>query len=139
MRLSKHKRNMMAAMNMTPMIDITFLLIIFFMTVSQVTKVNKEPVELPKQKGSDDQKPAVLTLNVDQDGQIIVSGNTYTVAELVSIVSDELASVGNDPNRLTILLRGDRRGTSRTANRVAGALGNLGVNQIRIAVEASEG
>jgi biopolymer transport protein ExbD len=36
MRLTKHRRVTRADMNMTPMIDIVFLLIIFFMTVSQV-------------------------------------------------------------------------------------------------------
>lgn len=135
MRLSKHKRRTTAEMNMTPMIDIVFLLIIFFMTVTQVSEINKERVELPELKGSEDQRPAVLTVNVDQDGQIIVSGNVYSTAELVAIVADELASVGHDVSRLTIVLRADRRGTSRTVNQVVSALSDLGVNQVRIAVQ----
>ena len=52
MKLSKHRRRPDVAFNMTPMIDIVFLLIIFFMTVSQITQVNDEPIELPKLEGS---------------------------------------------------------------------------------------
>ena len=53
MRLSK-RHNPGLQMNMTPMIDVTFLLLIFFMTVSQVSAVNKEQLELPQLKGSED-------------------------------------------------------------------------------------
>lgn len=123
---------------MTPMIDITFLLIIFFITVSQVSKINKERLELPKQEGSDEQKPAVVTVNVNPAGEIIVSGRTLSVAGLVGIVSDELAAVGNDPTRVNVVLRADARGNSRTVNEIVSALAKLEVTRIRIAVEVPQ-
>ena len=58
MRLSKRRRSTKAAMNMTPMIDVAFLLMIFFMTVSQVSKLNREQLELPRQQGTEEQEPA---------------------------------------------------------------------------------
>ena len=58
MRLSKRRRDTLAIMDMTPMIDIVFLLLIFFMTVSQVSEINKIQLSLPKLEGSDDQRPA---------------------------------------------------------------------------------
>ena len=64
---------------MTPMIDIVFLLIIFFMTVSQVSEVNRERLELPQQQGSQDQKPAVLTININELGEILVGGSRLSV------------------------------------------------------------
>ena len=69
MRLTKRRRTTSARINMTPMIDIVFLLIIFFMTVSQVTEVNREQLSLPKQPGAEDQKPAILTANFRADGE----------------------------------------------------------------------
>ena len=39
MKLTRTKRNHGVTFNITPMIDIVFLLIIFFMTVSQITRV----------------------------------------------------------------------------------------------------
>ena len=45
-------------MDITPMIDITFLLLIFFITVTQVSDAAKEPIDLPKQKGEEDEKIA---------------------------------------------------------------------------------
>ena len=138
MRLSKRRRPTRAAMDMTPMIDIVFLLLIFFMTVSQVSEINKERLELPKLKGSEDQQPTTVTVNVTEAGEIVVSGNELSMPELVALVGDQLGSVGDDPSRLTIVLRADRRGTSRTVNEVITRLSQLGVTQVRIAVEQQE-
>ena len=135
MRLSKHRRNKSAEMDMTPMIDVTFLLLIFFMTVSQVSSSNKTQLELPKLKGTEDQKPSVLTVNVTEPGELIVSGREYSISEFVSLVNRELRRVGDDPNLLGIVIRADQRGTSAGVNSVVSALNKLQIKRVRIAVE----
>ena len=126
------------AMNMTPMIDIVFQLLIFFMTVSQVSKANKEQMELPKLKGTQDQIAATITINVNVAGDVIVSGNRWSVAELVSHVADELQRHDNDPTQVNIVLRIDRRRECRIANEIITALNKLQVTRVRMAVAASE-
>jgi biopolymer transport protein ExbD len=138
MRLAKRRRATTLRFNMTPMIDIVFLLIIFFMTVSQVTKVNQEPVELPKQPGSEDQKPAVLTVNFNNDGEIIVGGTQYDLASLLALVTDELQRLNDDPTRLTIVLRADRRVASGVVNEVVEALASLDIRKVQFPVEVPQ-
>ena len=58
---------------MTPMIDIVFLLIVFFMTVSQISESNKELLQLPQLEGSQDLQPSTLTVNINRAGDILVS------------------------------------------------------------------
>lgn len=123
---------------MTPMIDVVFLLLIFFMVVSQVSRVNSERLELPKQKGTEDQEPTTLIVNVNKEGEVIVSANVISVPELVGIVAEQLAQKGNDPSRLTINLRADARAASRTVNEIVSALAKLDVTQVRIAVEVPQ-
>jgi len=135
MHLSKHKRQMTAKMNMTPMIDIVFLLIIFFMTVTQVSEANKEQLNLPKQQGSSDQESTNLTINVNQAGDIVVSGTTYNTPQLVALLTQEIAKVDNDPNRLKVVLRADQLGDSETVNEVVETLAQLGVVRVNIAVQ----
>ena len=105
MRLSKRRRPTKVAMNMTPMIDVTFLLLIFFMTVSQVSKLNREQLELPRQQGTEEQKPSIMTVNINQAGQLIVGGTGYHLSELISLLGDEISRLGDDPSRLTVVLR----------------------------------
>ena len=120
---------------MTPMIDVAFQLIIFFMTVSQMSDVANEPLQLPRQKGSTAEKPKTLVVNVTETGEIRVSGETTTVARLLSIVTSEIKRLGDDPSKVTVVLRGDERGQSRGVNEVVTALASLGVNHVRIAVQ----
>ena len=136
MRLTK-RHGTKLEINMTPMIDVTFLLLIFFMTVNQVSRSQREQVALPHLAGSLDQSQESLVVNVDQAGQIIVSAHPITLAELIGIVSAELAKVDNDPSRLTVLLRADRRGNCRTVNEIVTTLVRLNVHRVRLAVESS--
>lgn len=138
MRLTKRRRSTTANMNMTPMIDVVFLLNIFFITVAQVSEVNRVRLELPRQQGSDDQEPAVLTINIDQNGELIVGGTTYHLSELISLVADEVARLGDDPSRLTVVLRADRRGSSQMVNRTVNALARLDIRKVRIPVQVPD-
>ena len=53
------------------------------------------------------------------------------------IVGAELASADNDPSRLTVLLRADRRGNCRVVNEIVAALVRLDIARVRLAVESS--
>jgi biopolymer transport protein ExbD len=138
MRLSKHRHQSIAEMNMTPMIDVTFQLIIFFMACSQVSKINEEKMELPKQQGSQDQPPTSITVNVNKEGQIIVSARQLNAAELVSMMADEIARQGGDAGRVNIVLRADARGTCRAVNEVVKSLAKMQLTRIRMAVEVPQ-
>ena len=135
MKLTKHRPRTIAEMNMTPMIDIVFLLIIFFMTVTQVSKVNKERVDLPDQEGSMDQVDDPVTINIRKSGEIVVSGRVITVPVLVSLVADEVTRRGGDPRRIKIVVRGDAEGQAKTLNEITRALGKIEVQNIFMAVE----
>lgn len=135
MRLNKHRRQTRPEMDMTPMIDIVFLLLIFFMTVSQVSEINKEKLELAQLRGTKDQETATITINVMEDGQYRIGGNAVSLAQVVSLVGAELDRVGGDARRLNVVLRSDQRGMSLHTNQVLNALARLGIVQIRAGVE----
>ncbi len=69
-----------ANFDMTPMIDIVFQLLIFFMLVTDMSKQQNIPLKLPpatkavKEKLTDD---TLLTINVKDDGTITIGGQVY--------------------------------------------------------------
>ena len=130
MRLNKRQHGTLTRMNMTPMIDIVFLLIIFFMTVSQASKVNQERMSLPEEKGTDDKEPSALVINILQDGQLVIMGKRATSGRALSIVSAQLERVGDD--RLKVELRVDRRCESKHANDLAKSLEGMGIKRVGI-------
>ena len=135
MRLSKRSGSRLLRMNMTPMIDIVFLLLIFFMTVTQASRIKEEQLELPQQEGSRDKEPSSLTINLRQDGQLVMLGRGLQLDRLLTLVNEELARVDNDPRRINIELRVDQRGESRAANQVAKSLEQLNIKRVSFAVQ----
>lgn len=74
MNLSKHESEEMQ-MDMTPMIDVVFLLIIFFMLITDMTQQDLEVLTLPKAKTAvadePDPKEFRPVINIRQTGEMI--------------------------------------------------------------------
>lgn len=114
--------------DMAPMIDMVFLLLIFFMVASVVTELDKVKVELPKAdhaKVPDDTKGRLM-LSVDKDNKIYVGTVPVTIDELKKLVSDEL-----DRNpELRILIRADDRVEYKTNKDIMIACGEVGATDL---------
>lgn len=135
MRLSRRRPPATIGMDMTPMIDVVFQLIIFFMTVSQQSQIDATPVELPMLSGMEDQGPKTITVNITQGDRLIVSGNPIDLAGLDGLIAREVVATGGQPDRVEVVLRVDRRIDSALVNRVMIHLKQAGITQTRIAVE----
>ncbi len=74
-----------AKMQMTSMIDIVFLLIIFFMCVTEMNKLEIEAVTLPEaMKARDDKDPPPdrIIVNITREGVYRLRSRTYSKEEL---------------------------------------------------------
>jgi biopolymer transport protein ExbD len=95
--------------NMTPMIDVVFQLIIFFLLSSHLAKQEKEvPLPLPaaasgKAEAADD-RPR-LTVNVLADGTLLVANRMVTAEDLTPLLRERRAAHGE---ALEVRIRGDR-------------------------------
>ena len=86
---SSHRRSVGA--NMTPMIDVVFLLIIFFLVSSHLARQeNRLPLELPVASTFDptDLEKAPLTISVDDQAKWLVSGDVVDLETLRLILAD---------------------------------------------------
>ena len=80
MNLNKHDAQTEMEMNMTPMIDVVFLLIIFFMIITDLTQQELEDLKLPVAQECDKDKPPPgewrPILNINIVGEVIQSGDS---------------------------------------------------------------
>ncbi len=96
-------------LDLTPMIDIVFLLIIFFMVGTQFTEMERQyDIQLPTVT---DAKPLTnlpddIIVNVGQDGEVTVHGKKQTLSELETTLKD---AVQNFPGQ-SVVIRGDSTG-----------------------------
>jgi biopolymer transport protein ExbD len=137
MRLNTFQKRKALEINMTPMIDVVFQLLIFFMTCTQVSEASREQLELPKLQGSEDQATSEIVVNVDQAGDLRIGSEAGSATELVAVCLDEARrNHGGDATRLRITVRIDRRATCRTPNEVVAALSKAGITKVRLAVQS---
>jgi biopolymer transport protein ExbD len=127
-------------MNMTPMIDVVFQLLIFFMVGMQVSKINAERLELPQLAGLEEQKEQDLTINVNQGEQIMIGGKEHTHDAAIALVAETHAKAASErpPTALTIVLRIDRRSTCKPVNDLVNDLSRMEIKRIRFAVQVPE-
>ncbi|MEM7784032.1 MAG: biopolymer transporter ExbD [Planctomycetota bacterium] len=138
MRLSRQKFHGSMRFNMTPMIDIVFLLIIFFMTVSQITRTVETPMELPVvTQGDETAQTTTVTVNINQTGEILIGGQEQTLAKAVAVIRMRLEKVGNRPEKVKIQIRAHRLCQCRHLTELFQQLSNLGITNVRSSVSDS--
>ncbi len=95
------------SIEMTPLIDMVFLLLIFFLVATTFHQTEREmQIALPFASSSEPISTLLkeLVVNVDAEGQIIVSGRILEPDDLKSMVTD--AVTRNPDQKLTV--RGDK-------------------------------
>ena len=113
--------------DMAPMIDMVFLLLIFFM-VASVVVTEKIDISLPESQAAkvpEDIKGRVV-LSVDANAQIYFGMVPVTIDELKEIISAELDL---DPN-LRLMIRADERVEYKTSKEIMIACGEVGATDL---------
>ena len=117
------------------MIDIVFLLIIFFITVTQITKVHKENIPLPEVTLNDEQTPTRVVMSIRQSGQIVVDGKEKTMDQTIYYLGKQIESKSNDPSRVRVTLRVDHRCTNQVPKSLIREIKSLGILAIQLGVK----
>lgn len=109
MAITIHRSRSGALLDMTPMIDMVFNLLIFFMVVSQFANEERDlKVVLPD--GSEAMpltaRPQQIFINIDQAGRFSVRNQEYAVDALQDFL---LRAGANNPANQTVVIRADRR------------------------------
>ncbi|MFV1966076.1 MAG: ExbD/TolR family protein [Pirellulaceae bacterium] len=109
MRLPNLRQSTRLEFNMTPMIDVVFLLIIFFLVSSHLAKQELQPdLDLPVADSGEKQVDTAhrrLTLNVLSDGDLTLAGRPVRRQDLPARLLDARQQ---EPGELEVRIRSDR-------------------------------
>jgi len=156
MNINKHDAETEMEMNMTPMIDVVFLLIIFFMIITDLTQQELEDLELPlaikaveDKPNPEDRRPI---LNILQSGEIIVKRETYYDPEdadnwdtlegylsgMAQLMDKEpVPEVGKDLPSDPVLIRSDEFALFKGIQKVMERCGKEGIQIWKVELAAS--
>ena len=97
-------RRELPALNLTPLIDIVFLLLIFFMVTTSVSRETRLLVSLPEASGSAENATESIEVLVDKEGGYAINGRRLVNAEVDSLVRGLELESGGDVSLLVVLV-----------------------------------
>ncbi len=126
--------------NMTPMIDIVFQLIIFFVVTTALDQQSfNERIQLafsPHGPAIEKRDPRTVTIEVDEKGRLYIGHNRLTEDSLRNLLRSAVA-YGADTTPVQI--RGDRRVRHESIRRVMEACGEAGLWRVSFVATKEKG
>jgi len=133
MRLRKTHPRTLPTISIAAMIDVVFLLIIFFMTVSQFSRVHAEQVALPDaDKGVQKQHwTNEMALALSSDGRMACDGALLTLDDFRARLA---AMSDSERSTLRVTVRADKAASWKAVREVLTTCSSHGVTHVTSAV-----
>jgi len=130
-------------LNMTPMIDIVFLLIIFFMTVAEFARLETESVHLPvadQAKIEDTTPVGRLLINLRENGDIVIAKRAYDHRGFLELLKSEAERYRSASGavRVAVLIRADGEAQFGGVQRIMLSCARAGIWQVSVAANKEE-
>ncbi len=119
-----------AGLDLTPMVDVVFQLVIFFMvSTTFITLESGLPVDLPQAQTTQAQAADTPTVTITQDGRIFLAGAEVRESDLVSALR---AALAESPSP-TVIMRADQTIQYGLPVRVMDLIRQAGAERVAIA------
>jgi biopolymer transport protein ExbD len=156
MNLNRHDAQTDMEMNMTPMIDVVFLLIIFFMIITDLTQQELEDLKLPVAEKAVEDKPnpeeVRPIINIDYRGEIrvkrevIYDPETEDYSKLEGFLANAASKMDTEFDETTgaelpdnpLLIRADQVTVFKELQKVMEICGKEGIRIWKIEIAAAQ-
>jgi biopolymer transport protein TolR len=136
-RRGRRRANVMAEINVTPMVDVMLVLLIIFMVSAPLLTVGV-PLDLPQtQAKSLEQDKTPLQLSVDVKGKIFINDTEVAMADLIPKLKAITDARGGMDER--IFMRADKKADYGTVAKVMGQLSGAGFKRLALVTEVEQG
>ncbi|MDD5320017.1 MAG: biopolymer transporter ExbD [Methylococcales bacterium] len=121
--------------SMTSMIDVVFLLLIFFMVTTTFDRQTEVRIELPEAVGSEaESHPKTITMDIDADGTYYLKGEDGLSYQLVNqtreTLKQELGKLAEHSKQLPFVINTDGKTPSEAVLKVLDIAGQVGFSHI---------
>ncbi|NJN45899.1 MAG: biopolymer transporter ExbD [Candidatus Competibacteraceae bacterium] len=123
--------------NLTPLIDVVFLLLIFFMVSTTFRKETELNIDLPEA----DQAPSVteedkgkLEIGIDEQGQYFINGEALSDKRRETLQAALMEAVG-DNRELPLVISADAETPHQAVVTAMDVAGKIGIKQLAITVQ----
>ncbi len=134
------KRSQAAStLSLTPLIDVVFLLLIFFLVTSEFEEEERRlDIVLPTATSASPMtgKPRELVIDITSGGEIFMRGETLTRKRLGELLEQ---AVANNPTNQTVVIRADKQVPFQPVVSVMDLCNRSGVSDYSVTTQAGPG
>lgn len=126
------------AINMTPLIDVVFLLLIFFMVTTTFNRETRLLVNLPEANAEVAESiPSQIEILVGRDGSYAINGKALVNSRIETLIQGLEIESGGD-RTLPILLIADAQASHQSVVTAMDGIGQSGFTRMNIATQRPE-
>ncbi|NKB31801.1 MAG: biopolymer transporter ExbD [Pseudomonadales bacterium] len=126
------------SINITPLIDVVFLLLIFFMVTTTFSRETRLLVNLPEANAETaENEPTQIEIVVAREGNYAINGRALVNNRIETLVRGLELESGGDRN-LPIILIADAEATHQSVVTAMDAIGQSGFTRLNIATQRPE-
>lgn len=92
----ERRRHSHAHMNIAPLVDVVFLLLLFFMLTSHLMQEPAIKIKLPESKTAETQKDEIKTIYISKEGNIYFMDRRVDLNRLQMVIKDALKDAQTD-------------------------------------------
>lgn len=132
----RNKKHGPLEISLTPMIDVVFLLLIFFMVTTTFSKETAIKIQLPQAQGQEEQKPdpgEALILTIDKTGQYFVNDKALK-NRTIETLTQELNALSSH-KKIPLIINADANAPVQSAISVLDVASNIGFKSITFATQ----
>ncbi|MYL24491.1 biopolymer transporter ExbD [Halomonas alkaliantarctica] len=118
--------------NLTPMLDVVFIMLIFFIVTTSFIKESGVEIERPESSAATPRPDAQVLVAVTPEGAVWVDGNPVDLHRVGQTVADMVTDEGS------VVIQADRDATTGVLIEVMDRLRSAGVEQVAVAASRGE-
>ncbi|MDH3326562.1 MAG: biopolymer transporter ExbD [Gammaproteobacteria bacterium] len=130
----RNRKDDVEEVNITPLIDIVFLLLIFFMISTTFKQEFEVGIELPKAESESKLIEKVLEISIDKTGNYFINGQKLINTQTITIKS-ALQKTANGNFKLPVVISADGETPHQAVIRAMDATKQLGFSRLTFATQ----
>ncbi len=138
MKLRQSRTEDEPAVNLTPLIDVVFILLIFFMVSTTFQRESEIKIELPEASSEAvEEEKDTLEIVIDADGRYFIDNQQVVNTELATLKTAISKFLGEQTD-LPVVIRADRNTPYQAVVRAMDATAQLGLLKMSLATSQPE-
>lgn len=133
MNFHRHRRQPIEV-SLTPMIDVVFLLLIFFMVTTTFEKEAALKIELPEAKGQEQKQDKLLEVVIDAQGRYYINHHELVNNRIETLKKAMSERVGRG-ERPVVIISADKKTPHQAVIRALDASRQLGLTHVSFATQ----